>query len=108
MRFCLHKTLLCARPTTPARSAAQALAPRSVHASSSPTAVSKMAETACVTGASGYIATELVKQLLEKGYNVRATLRNPSDEAKARPLLALAEALPGARGGWAAGATALL
>jgi len=34
-------------------------------------------ETVAVTGASGFIASWLVKTLLEKGYNVRATVRNP-------------------------------
>lgn len=32
----------------------------------------------CVTGASGYVASWLVKLLLERGYTVRATIRNPS------------------------------
>ena len=32
----------------------------------------------CVSGASGYIASWLVKLLLEQGYYVRATVRNPS------------------------------
>jgi len=34
-------------------------------------------ETVCVTGAGGYIASWLVKLLLEKGYTVRGTVRNP-------------------------------
>lgn len=34
-------------------------------------------ETVCVTGAGGYIASWLVKVLLEKGYTVRGTVRNP-------------------------------
>ncbi|XP_022853947.1 cinnamoyl-CoA reductase 1-like [Olea europaea var. sylvestris] len=33
----------------------------------------------CVTGAGGFIASWLVKLLLEKGYTVRGTLRNPDD-----------------------------
>ncbi|EYU24598.1 hypothetical protein ABFS82_04G111000 [Erythranthe guttata] len=33
----------------------------------------------CVTGAGGFIASWLVKQLLEKGYTVRGTVRNPED-----------------------------
>ncbi|KAL6563075.1 NADPH-cytochrome p450 reductase [Orobanche hederae] len=33
----------------------------------------------CVTGAGGFIASWLVKFLLEKGYTVRGTLRNPED-----------------------------
>ena len=31
-----------------------------------------------VTGASGYIASWLVKLLLQRGYNVKATVRDPS------------------------------
>ena len=34
----------------------------------------------CVTGASGFIATHLVEQLLEKGYKVRGTVRDNSPE----------------------------
>lgn len=34
-------------------------------------------ETVCVTGASGFIASWLVKSLLEKGYHVKGTVRNP-------------------------------
>nr|GMD07620.1 cinnamoyl-CoA reductase 1-like [Ipomoea batatas] len=34
----------------------------------------------CVTGAGGFIASWLVKLLLEKGYTVRGTVRNPDDE----------------------------
>jgi hypothetical protein len=33
--------------------------------------------TVCITGASGFIASWLVKVLLEKGYTVRGTVRNP-------------------------------
>ncbi|KAJ0039020.1 hypothetical protein Pint_23950 [Pistacia integerrima] len=33
----------------------------------------------CVTGASGFIASWLVKLLLERGYTVKATVRNPDD-----------------------------
>jgi len=32
----------------------------------------------CVTGASGYIASWLVKFLLQRGYTVKATVRNLS------------------------------
>ncbi|XP_057450629.1 cinnamoyl-CoA reductase 2-like [Lotus japonicus] len=35
--------------------------------------------TVCVTGAGGFIASWLVKLLLEKGYIVRGTVRNPDD-----------------------------
>lgn len=31
----------------------------------------------CVTGGGGFIASWLVKLLLEKGYTVRGTVRNP-------------------------------
>ncbi|GJN06023.1 hypothetical protein PR202_ga23708 [Eleusine coracana subsp. coracana] len=34
-------------------------------------------KTACVTGGSGYIASALIKMLLEKGYAVKTTVRNP-------------------------------
>ncbi|XP_027344746.1 cinnamoyl-CoA reductase 1-like [Abrus precatorius] len=36
-------------------------------------------QTVCVTGAGGFIASWLVKLLLEKGYTVRGTVRNPDD-----------------------------
>lgn len=35
------------------------------------------AETVCVTGASGFIGSWLVMRLLERGYIVRATVRDP-------------------------------
>jgi len=31
--------------------------------------------TACVTGATGYVASELIRQLLSRGYAVKATVR---------------------------------
>lgn len=34
-------------------------------------------QTVCVTGAGGFIASWLVKLLLERGYTVRGTVRNP-------------------------------
>ncbi|GLJ41753.1 hypothetical protein SUGI_0864090 [Cryptomeria japonica] len=43
----------------------------------------------CVTGAGGYIGSWLIKNLLERGYTVNATLRNPGDEKKSGPLLEL-------------------
>ncbi|KAF3778817.1 Cinnamoyl-CoA reductase 1 [Nymphaea thermarum] len=36
-------------------------------------------QTVCVTGAGGFIASWLVKLLLEKGYTVKGTVRNPAD-----------------------------
>lgn len=46
-----------------------------------------MAYVVTVTGASGYIGTELTKQLLEKGYTVRATVRDKYVAAKVLPPL---------------------
>ncbi|ESW03540.1 hypothetical protein PHAVU_011G022300 [Phaseolus vulgaris] len=43
----------------------------------------------CVTGASGYIASWIVKFLLQRGYTVRATVRNPNDHRKVEHLLKL-------------------
>ncbi|KAF3963724.1 hypothetical protein CMV_011916 [Castanea mollissima] len=43
----------------------------------------------CVTGASGYIASRLVKLLLQHGYTVKATVRDPNDPKKTEHLLAL-------------------
>ncbi|KAL6327847.1 hypothetical protein AAG906_026521 [Vitis piasezkii] len=43
----------------------------------------------CVTGASGYIASWLVKLLLQRGYIVKATVRDPNDPKKTKHLLAL-------------------
>ncbi|KAJ1257059.1 hypothetical protein BS78_K230500 [Paspalum vaginatum] len=42
-------------------------------------AVSGNGRTVCVTGAGGFIASWLVKRLLQKGYTVRGTVRNPAD-----------------------------
>ena len=46
-------------------------------------------------GGSGYIATEVVKQLLEGGYNVRATVRSKKNLEKIQHLLDLGAYLPG-------------
>lgn len=43
----------------------------------------------CVTGASGYIASWLVKQLLLRGYTVKASVRDPNDPRKTQHLLGL-------------------
>ncbi|KAH0861839.1 hypothetical protein HID58_079050 [Brassica napus] len=43
----------------------------------------------CVTGASGYIASWIVKLLLLRGYTVKATVRDPKDQKKTDHLLAL-------------------
>jgi len=41
----------------------------------------------CVTGATGFLASWLVKSLLHKGYTVHATVRDPEKEIKVRHLL---------------------
>nr|AFK42069.1 unknown [Lotus japonicus] len=43
----------------------------------------------CVTGASGYVASWIVKFLLEHGYTVRATVRDPSNPKKVEHLVKL-------------------
>ncbi|KAI4306724.1 hypothetical protein L6164_029978 [Bauhinia variegata] len=43
----------------------------------------------CVTGASGYIASWLVKLLLHRGYTVKASVRDPNDPEKVEHLLQL-------------------
>ena len=45
----------------------------------------------CVTGASGYIGTHVVRALIERGYRVRATVRDPSDAAKTAHLRSLGD-----------------
>lgn len=48
-----------------------------------------------VTGANGYIASWLVKGLLERGFDVRATVRDPHDPRKTDHLRAIAQGSPG-------------
>ncbi|KAL6327855.1 hypothetical protein AAG906_026529 [Vitis piasezkii] len=43
----------------------------------------------CVTGASGFIASWLVKLLLQRDYTVNATVRDPNDPKKTQHLLSL-------------------
>ena len=49
----------------------------------------------CVTGASGFIGSHVVCAMLDRGYHVRATVRDPSDAAKIAHLRAHAEAVGG-------------
>ena len=51
-----------------------------------------MARVACVTGATGFLASELVAQLLGKGYRVQATVRSLSNTGKVAFLHNLPEA----------------
>jgi len=51
--------------------------------------------TVLVTGASGYIAGWIVKQLLDQGHTVHATVRDPGKTASAAHLLACAKNSPG-------------
>ncbi|KAG8388990.1 hypothetical protein BUALT_Bualt02G0182900 [Buddleja alternifolia] len=46
-------------------------------------------KTVCVTGASGYIASWLVKFLLQRGYTVKASVRDTNDPKRTQHLLAL-------------------
>ena len=48
-----------------------------------------------VTGATGYVAGWIVKELLERGFTVHATVRNPKDTNKTQHLSDLAASSPG-------------
>ena len=48
-----------------------------------------MSDTVLVTGASGYIGSHIVANLLARGRNVRAALRAPNDPERVEHLLAL-------------------
>lgn len=51
--------------------------------------MSLASNTVCVTGASGYIASWIVKFLLQRGYTVKATVRFPDDPKRTEHLLSL-------------------
>jgi len=51
-----------------------------------------MSQLVLVTGANGYIGCTIVKLLLEQGYRVRGTVRDPSDEKKTATLKAFPNA----------------
>ncbi|KAE9593447.1 putative cinnamyl-alcohol dehydrogenase [Lupinus albus] len=51
--------------------------------------MSSSGKVVCVTGGSGFIASWIVKFLLQRGYTVRVTLRNPSNPRKVDHLLQL-------------------
>lgn len=48
-----------------------------------------------VTGANGYVASWIVKELLDAGCTVHATVRDPNNTAKTEHLLTLADQAPG-------------
>ncbi|MEZ4294155.1 MAG: NAD(P)H-binding protein, partial [Polyangiaceae bacterium] len=48
-----------------------------------------------VTGATGYVASWLVKKLLDEGHTVHAAVRDPGSAAKLGHLTALAAKAPG-------------
>lgn len=50
---------------------------------------------ALVTGANGYVASWVVRRLLERGFDVHATVRDPAAPRKTEHLLAMAGELPG-------------
>jgi nucleoside-diphosphate-sugar epimerase len=52
----------------------------------------KKMTTVCVTGANGFIASWVVKLLLEKGYHVNGTVRSLQDESKHKHLFAFTNA----------------
>ncbi len=48
-------------------------------------------KTICVTGASGFIASHVIRELLSRGHVVRGTVRDSSDDKKTAHLRAIAE-----------------
>ncbi|WOL17130.1 cinnamoyl-CoA reductase 2-like [Canna indica] len=66
-----------------------ARSPRRARARAIVTMSSGRGKVVCVTGASGYIASWIVKFLLQRGYTVRASVRDPADPAKTAHLRSL-------------------
>lgn len=60
-----------------------------LHTTESRPAVCLITSVVLVSGASGYIASHVVKQLQEAGYQVRGTVRSLKDEKKIRHLYTL-------------------
>ncbi|XP_047312747.1 dihydroflavonol 4-reductase-like [Impatiens glandulifera] len=56
------------------------------------TITTSSADTVCVTGAGGFIGSWLVMRLLERGYTVHATVRDPENMKKVKHLLELPKA----------------
>ena len=54
-----------------------------------------MTETSLVTGASGFIASHVVQQLLESGHHVHATVRSTKNEKKIKHLIDMQARWPG-------------
>jgi len=52
-------------------------------------------KTAMITGATGYVASWIVKKLLEEGFTVHAPVRDPENPDKLKYLNALADQAPG-------------
>lgn len=53
------------------------------------TSCGKEKGTVCVTGAAGYVGSWIIMRLLEQGYTVRATVRDPANPIKTKHLLDL-------------------
>ena len=52
-------------------------------------------QTVLVTGATGYVAGWVIQRLLAAGHHVNATVRDLSHSSKTKPLMEIAESLPG-------------
>nr|AHM27144.1 dihydroflavonol 4-reductase [Angelonia angustifolia] len=57
-----------------------------------PSSAAAVPATVCVTGAAGFIGSWLVMKLLQRGYNVRATVRDPGNLKKIKHLTQLPKA----------------